>query len=342
MKKVLFGILVILITTTGCTKQSTNKQDSNSIDNSSTSDSSIKDMSIGYNKIVALSNSGELYTIGDPGLSSLGLGEDMETASKPTKVAENVEMFVDEGTAIYYINTNNALYYTGLKLQGGVEDSFIQLKTKVQSVASYYGFCVITTDLNNNSYGVVGKFTNDACALPFDKYSEFTQITTDVKQVFAFFNGNGYINNNNELFIIKDKETSYTKIMDNVKQIANVGFSIHILTEDNSLYLLDFTTPIKKIADNVVDMSDNGLYFETKDDYLYFVKQGQNNLVISNEIDGYERLNFDNVEKIFYVSYGKYVYLNKEHKIEMHTEYDKYILDNDISSMEQILKFISN
>jgi len=88
-------------------------------------------------------------------------------------------------------------------------------------------------------------------------------LATDVKQAYGTFNYNSYINLNNELFIIEEKNPIYTKIA-------------------------------------------------------------------------------DNVEKILYRDTGKYIYLNTDNKIEMYTEYDHYVLDNDISSMVKMLEFVSD
>ena len=326
MKKILFSLLLILFLVTGCGKKLDDNK--NSGDTGKKTLGEIKDISIGYDNIVALSENDELYVIGKEGLTSMGLGEDVDYASKPTRVAEDVKRFIDGG-AIYYINSKNDLYYTGLKLQGGVEQKFSLLKSNVKQVVSNNGLCVFIVDLDNNLYGVVNKFGDGSCALPYNKYSEFTQIASDVKQTFTLLYSHGYVNNNKELYFINNGEEEYRKIMDNVKEVFDVVYTLYIWTEDNILYKFNETgETIEKISENVVSVSYNDwVYYETSDGNLYYDSK---------------LITFDNVEKMLYSNNDKYIYINKDNKIEMKTEYDNYVLDNDISSLEEMLKFVGN
>ena len=347
MKKILVICIAILFifNLTGCREQTPNNQNSTNNDNpENISNGSIKDISIGSSAIYALNEKNELYVIGKGGMTGLGLGEDIEFVSTPTKVTDNVKSFLNEGSVVYYITSNNDLYYSGLRLEGGVEHSFTKIKENVKQVASYAGFCLFILDFNNNSYGASGRFSEDACALSYDKYSELTPIASNVKQVFANYTRNGYINNNNELYVISGDESEYTKLIANVKKVVNIGFEYYVLTEDNILYISDDyndENPIKKIAENVIDVADNGLYFKSSDGYLYFTDYS-NDLLVASDVEDYFRLKFDNVEKILYKYNRKYIYLNTDNKIEMYTEYDHYVLDNDISSMVKMLEFVSD
>ena len=275
-------------------------------------------MSINYDSVVALSEIGDLYVIGDSKMYSLGVGDDVDFVSEPTKVADGVKSFLDIGSVIYYLNKANELYYTGLKLEGGVEDSFVKIKSNVSSFSSFSGFCITSVDLNGDLTGIVSSFVDKDidCGLSKDKYRDFTKIASDVKQSFAFNGINGYVNNNNELFFSDGEGINYTKVMENVKNVFNHR-RIYILTLDNSIYYYDyFKNTFEKLSDGVINVYNNDEnYFEFEDGNLYYYQYNYNE---------FRRLKYENIKKNFHTSGGKYV------------------LENDISSIKQILEFVSD
>lgn len=327
MKKIL-TILIIFILCTGCQKEVINEIPKQK--------NGMKEIYINYNKIVALTDNNEIYVIGDASYG-LGVSKDVKNVVEPTKVAENVKQLkIDASTC--YIDTKNDLYYTGISLQGGLDEEFVKIKSDVNKVEVCDWSIVITLDNNNTSHAITSAFSGDwASGLIPGKYKEFSELQTDVKQAYATLFLNSYLNLNGELFMIEsatvDKTNPvYTKVADNVKKISGEW----LLTNDNILY--SYVKGLTKIADNVVDI-DNYI-FKSSDGYFYF-ESNKNELLIASDIDNYYRLKFDNVKQILYNRSGKYVYLNNENKIEMYTEYDHYIADNDISSMKKILEFVS-
>lgn len=332
-EKKIFVLVLILFFMIGCSKKEINEQNNNDFSKKQ----AIKDISIGYKTVVALSETGDLYVIGEDKMYGLGLGDDVDLVSEPTKVAEGVKSFLDEGSAIYYINNNNELYHTGLRLKGGVEDSFVKIQSNVSSFSAYSGFCITSVDLNGDLTGIVSSFVDNGtdCGLSKDKYSDFTKIASSVKQSFVIYGMNGYINNNNELFFSDDEGMNYTKVMENVKEVFNMAGTLYILTLDNYLYDYDcFENNFKKLSDGVIDVHiKDKFYFEFEDGNLYYYNYNYNE---------FQTLKYDNIKKIFYSNGNKYVYLNNDNKIELRTEYDEYVLENDVSSIKQILEFVSN
>ena len=82
-------------------------------------------------------------------------------------------------------------------------------------------------------------------------------------------------------------------------------------------------------------------YFESNDGYIYFPSSSNSSLLISKDDTDYKRLKFDNVKEILYIGNEKYIFLNTDNKIEMHTEYDSLVLDYTIDSMDEIFDFVS-
>lgn len=332
-EKKIFVLVLILFFMIGCNKKEINEQNNNDLSKKQ----AIKDISIGYKTVVALNETGDLYVIGDSELFSLGVGDEVDFVSEPTKVADGVKSFLDEGSAIYYINNDNELYHTGLKIKGGVEDSFVKIQSNISSFSVHSGLCITSVDLKGDLTGIVSSFAvkEANCGLSEDKYSDFTKIASDVKQSFVTFAMNGYINNNNELYFSDDEGMNYTKVMENVKEVFNRAGALYILTLDNSLYDYDyFENSFKKLSDGVIDVHiKDKFYFEFEDGNLYYYNYNYNE---------FQSLKYDNIKKIFYSSGDKYVYLNNDNKIELRTEYDEYVLENDVSSIKQILEFVSD
>lgn len=327
MKKVLC-LLIILLISTGCQNEVVNDVPKNK--------NAIKEINFESDNIVALTYNNEIYVIGDASYG-IGVSKDIDVVVEPTKVAENVKQFYG---STCYIDSNDDLYYTGISIQGGVDHEFVKLRSNVKSVEACSFACVIVLDDNNTSYAITNHFnTSWMCGLPREQYEEFNELATNVKQAIGLSFANSYINSNDELFMIDafsvDKNNPvYTKVADNVKKISNSW----ALTKDNVLYSY-YDGSLEKIADNVVDI--NNSIFESQDGYFYFSNY-ENDLLVASDAKGYYRLKFDNVERLLYADVGKYIYLNDENKIEMYTEYDHYVLDNDVSSMTKMLEFISN
>ena len=229
MKKIKIKLLVCValatVVVSGCSIK-TNKN--NEVDITKSKEI-VKAVNASYGDVVALTNAGNLYAIGNNSYGNFGIG-DRKELKNVEKIASNVKMFSNTA-ALYYLNNNKELYYSGLKLEGGANRKFEKIASNVKTFTTNNGFCASYIDSDDNVYvkSIVPKY----CAYQ-KEYKEFTKVAENAKFIFNDDFVSGYITKNDELYYASTTDDSFIKIMDSVKKVSTDGS--HILTNDNKLY----------------------------------------------------------------------------------------------------------
>lgn len=289
--------------------------------------SNIVQVGINDDYVMMLDNKGDLHFYGE---YTYGI----KNIEKPKVVANDVKYFVQDGRLIIVKNDNSA-YYSGLNIDGwGTASDFEKVTDNVKYIASN-SFCFFIID-NNNNYIVRGPIKNSNtmryCSLPETYDGNFSQIATNVKGItIGMFNG--YITNDNELYVSFISKPEYKKVLSNVKKVAGPL----ILTEDNILYIIDeFSEEItKKIDENVSEVYDtSGSY------YLYKKNDNKYYSIHSNNVKNIKELTFPNIKTPYYYNGKKLVYLNTNNKLVLAGEVDKYELDLSTKSIKKTYDFL--
>lgn len=299
----------------------------------------IKDISVDDHNIVALSENNELYAIGENISNEIGIGESKHTDSI-TKVASDVKEF-KFSNGIYYLDFNDNLYHAGMRIDGsGIANDFEKVNEKINKFDQFATFALITWDKDNNISIQNGNFSRNYGGFN-GLLDKSTVVTNDkVKYLFTSCFLTGYINENNELYMInKATNNKFIKVLDNVETVSSESINnlVYILTKDKVLYTINTLN-----AQNVI--------VPTPDDYK-LVKLDEN--VDSLISYGYKKdgktyvelknnLSFNETEKdikdIYYADKNKLIYLNSEDKVVM----GETVIENNISNIDDILNYVEN
>ena len=325
-KTISFLVLIIcaVFVLGGCGSTDSNNEGTN---NEKVKGSNIVQVAISNNYVAMLDNKGDLHFYGkyENGISN----------TDETKViASDVKYFVSDGRFTIVKNDDTA-YYTGLNIDGyGVVSDFEKVTDNVKLIASN-SFCFFIVD-NDNNYIVRGPLKNSNamkyCALPEGFDGDFSKIESNVKGVEVGSFDNGYITNDNELYVSLTTKKGYKKVLSNVKKIVGKL----ILTEDNSLYIIDqYSDEIaKKLDEKVSDVySTNGFY------YLYKKTDGKHYSMSSLYEGDIKELEFSNIKTPYYYDGKRLVYLNTNDKLVLAGE-DNNELDLSKDSIKKIYEFI--
>lgn len=345
--KIALALVLVVVLMTGCEK----KLITNSKKSSKTQ---IIDINIDTSGVVAQTNKNELYSVGKNGMySNLALPKDMDSTDKPIKVASNVKKFYRTSTEMVYISNDNDLYKVGLNYrQGGVYREFTKLFSNIKDCYTS-GFVLLLVNQNNSALVDFSKsWVNGTRYYGLTREYNFEEVAQNVKKVFAsqLYFYNGYVSTNNEYYIAIESDVAYQKKLDNVKDISVNGNLI--LQKDGSLYQLiisDYSNKkgsaqFVKIASGVDKIGDG--YFQGEG---YFQKENKTYMVNTNyktstESNRYVALDIDkdNISKLLYISPSKdkYIYLNKDNKLEFYSKDENYTLDYKVSNLKNILDFV--
>ena len=168
--------------------------------------SNIVQVGVDDDYVIMLDNKGNLHFYGE-------YAGGIKNIEEPKVVANDVKYFVQDGRLIIVKNDNSA-YYSGLDIDGwGSASDFEKVTDNVKYIASN-SFCFFIID-NNNNYIVRGPIKNSNamkfCSLPEIYDGNFSQIATNVKGIKSGISDNGYVTNDNELYISFMLKPGYKK-----------------------------------------------------------------------------------------------------------------------------------
>ncbi len=346
---VLVGIIVgVVLATKGNGGGSDNGGSDNNGSNggSAVGANQISSISADFTTVVALSGDGTLYGVGE--VEGLG-GNSTAKVEEPAVLAKNVSSFIDDNT-LYYLDKSGTLYRAGLNYDGGLLHTFEETYSNVVSYDTFSGFCLAVVTKSGDAYITNGKLgTKNYCGLT-ESTDGFKKVASSVKKVVTGYHFNGYINNNNELWIASSSDKEYSKKLDNVIDDGYDQFTHYFLTSDGNLYKIDASSYDTELVETGVASVGDGFIKKKDGDYYIYVDEGYYypfDLTEVTEKDGYYKVSFeDGIQEIYYVYFVnsmKIVYLNKQGKIVM-VSYNKEpkVVDNTISSIKDILDFINN
>ena len=340
-KKLIILILIILLVIISIllfilfNRKLFNKNDVNNNSNNNqgntevTKGAEVIQLSISNNYVLMLDKHGDLYLYGEYETSGIGIGP--ESYEKPTKIASNVKYFDDYGRIII-VNNEDTAYYIGADIDGwGTTDEFELVTSNIKKITST-NFCFFILDKDNN-YIVKAPLENITakswCALPKELDGNFSNITNNVKDIYSNGLGaNGYLTDNNDLYISDMHDIGYKKALSNVNKIVGD----RIITNEGNLYYLDYDNgkwEFVKIIDNIEDVyaTEFGYIYKTSDNEFFY----RNNMI---------KLEYNDIKVPYYYNDSKFVYLNNNNKIILSGEVDKYELKVSIDSMKQIYDFV--
>ena len=290
----------------------------------------IMQISITDDYILMLEKNGDLYLYGQ--YHAVGIGIGPESYEKPTKIASNVKYFDDYGRLVIVKNDDTA-YYIGTDIDGwGTVKEFELLTSNVKKITST-NFCFFILDKDNN-YIVKAPLENITakswCALPKELDGDFSNITNNVKDIYSDgLSANGYLTDNNDLYISYRYDIGYKKVLSNVNKIVGN----RIITNEGIVYYLDYVDEnggeFVKSDDNIEDV------YETEFGYIY--KTSDNEFFYRNDI---YKLEYNDIKVPYYYNDSKFVYLNNNNRIVLSGEVDTYELKVSIDSMKQIYDFV--
>jgi len=306
----------------------------------------ISKMHVSFDHIIALSTNDKLYGVG----KFYGLGEDKDEFSEPTLIANNVKDFIS-GQALYYLDNNNDLYRAGLNYNFGVIKEFEKHYENVKQFDTYMGLCLSLTTKDNKYYFTNGK-TKDFCGSK-EALKELNQYAEDVKFGFSAYHFNGYVNNDNELYISTDVNEEYKKAMDDVIDYSASLSFVRVLTANNEVYEVSVDMTTKEVTKELLGSDVKELEFDyvKKEDNKYYAYIDVDNRIVDSRLNnseitktsGYYKFNMDDIKDIYYYtpSITKMVYLNNDNKIVLGFIGKEDIkIDNKIENIKKILEFM--
>ena len=319
-------VITILLTISKTKNDSNNK--TNNLNENKTGD--IIQISIRNNYVLMLDKNSNLYFYGDKAYTK------KVVYGKIEKIASKVKYFNDDGRLII-IDNNDDAYYLGLSSDGwGVKDNFEFLTSNVKKISSS-GFCFYIID-NNNNYIVKAPINNSDsmkyCALPKNIDGNFSTIASNIKEILSDIYMNGYISNDNKLFLSIMENPGYNEIINNVKNV----YSNYIITEDNKLYVVNYNYKSEKIDINLIDEDvEEGFLCG----YNFSYRKNNNIFYLSDRNGKFNKLNNNDIKIPYYSDYGDtFIYLNKNNKIVLQNSDTKKELDVSTDSMIEIYNFL--
>ena len=313
MKKVLI-IIIILLFLVGCGKKDTAL---NEITNIQENNSNISYVYAKSDSVLMLTDDGNLYAYGDYYGSE-------KILDKPSIIASNVKKVIPTDFSINYIDNNNNLYYIGYGINGENTRSFKLLSNDILDAAIQYNFCALY--IKSDGVYRIGQYPN-YCGwnisplLKEEKYD-----LQNVKSVFMGDYYSGYINNNDELFLIKQYynniEKDYELFMSNVKKVT----LNYILTNDNSVYHYNYEYDDSKNVKKLLSSNGQNIY-----EYAY-IADGVLHGHVGDYVDAKEYI---------IGSYYVDVYINKNNKVVLSKKDNISECDLSIDSMKKIFDFLN-
>lgn len=261
--------------------------------------------------VVALSNKGNLYLVQDnDDITQEEYGEGIKSLIKePLVIAKDVKKFFDDGTI--YVDFDDNLYIVGLDyLHGGLFDEYTKIGSNIKTASTGgVGLYAVSNVGELYAYGARDYYNYDYDI--DEKIALVDTPTKDIVDVSGYLLGTCmYLTKSGELFAKGIKEDQFKKIADNILKLEGKEF-VH--GKDGKVYKIKWMTQTLE-------------EYEAKesDDYPIDVKTML-----------FER--YKDAENY-------YVYLNNNNKIVLYStneSIEKKELDNKISSMSDILEFIS-
>ncbi len=339
MKKFILVIISALLILTGCGK---NSAEGTSGSGKKVGSKAIKDMTVSRTSIVALTESGDLYAIGEVG----GLGEGVKSTDKLTLLAHDVESF---DANLYYMDNKGGVYMSGYTYEGGIHDTFKKAYDGASSFGDLLNFCIMVVDKNGDMF-IDEKMSNSYCAI--SATDGFKKVASNVKMAVINSQTNGYIGyigKDGNLYISYDNGENYQKLLDNVVSYeTNPSLSIY-LTGDGKLYKVtnkyDSTTGhyavVELIMENVRDLKND--YIATNDNKFYYYTYDNQQGYYASPLEFGE-----NVKQFLFHSYLNWgeshiaVYFDNNNKIILYKDGAvKKTLDNSYESIKEIYDFIN-
>ena len=329
-------IIFVLIVVSIANKKSTNSNNDSNHNSSQNSSETIKFIQISDEKdIYAVTSNNDLYAIGSNSYNQLS--NESNVNDKLILVQNNIKSFYATPSQTYYIDNDDNLYVRGLHFSGGAYEVFEKIAENVKDISSYFN-CTLIID-SNNQFQIRGKHSK-FCGIT-DPYEDFTTIANNVKSIISMYYISGYVSAENELFIKTNTSDSYSKVLDNVKEVSNYL----VLTNDNNVYKINYINgKLELLNSNVRDI--NKKYYITSDNSIY---NGEKNEKII-----FSDLEINDLNKLLY--YGSttnstnrctnlpeaIVYINNNNELVFHTEKENLTYKKDLAGIEKIYEHLRN
>lgn len=313
--------------------------------NQNLSSESISQIEITSSYVIALTNSGKLYAIGD-NINYLPTEE--SSLKETTLLAENVKSFSNNGK--FYISNNDELYISGINYsKGGVYKQYKKVASNIKKVTGMeLGYIALSND------GTLYAFGSEEYNGFGQEYDELTLINSisNVKDVSLTLTETFYLTNDNELYAkFKYSENdTFEKILDNVESCDRNT----ITTKDGKIYdigVFDYSTG--EFVVNLIEGA-NGVIFTPYSSY--YIKD---NVILDSFYSKY--YDPQDVKTMFYMysddivqdnkTIIKFIYLDNNNKLKLHyiefklrnyaTKLDEKIetLNYDVKNLAAILDF---
>ncbi len=276
---------------------------------------------------------------------------------------EELPFKAKESNDIYYLSTDGNVYlnYEEVQYMSPVKfnEKYVKLYSGIKEMSASKLNCAVFLDKNNDAlaYNLITYNSNvDYCA--FNASYDFDAIMNNVKHVVAGDNLNGYVDNNDNLYIKLTTQSEYKELLENVKDVSNFPY---VLTNDGDLYLINVSKEIhpteeltfKKIDTNVKEFKNCSLFGDY--DIAYVV---ENKLFIPEIYIG-ELLTHDNgdnylsvasaneVKEIIYYNgqfnNKKFVYADYKDKLHLYDSSKEIATYNyDLEGLEKVIEFANN
>ena len=305
--------------------------------------------------VVALTNSGDLYGIGDFDVI------DEKDKDKVNLLATNVKDFGGE-SSIYYIDNSNTLYRSGLNYEeGGSLDKFTKTFENVKSVDTSMKLCAGITTNNNEMYLHQGiNVANSYCGATNNQGVGYKKVADNAQTAIAAYYYNGYLDKNNNLYVSVDDGDTHTKLLENIIDYEERIFGDYYLTEDGKLYFVYgiWVDNQKKIDYQEIEAEVESIelkeVIKKKDQKFYYIFYSQYDMLTTGMQDEIKLNIDDKAESIVYLKGGhdngkayirKIIYINSEGKYVLYVSNEENFiykkLDNNIDSIAEIYSFIN-
>ena len=295
---------------------------------------SLKSIEIYSQGIIGLTNDNALYAIGKFGafknIKVLGDGD------KIVKISDNViDYSTAYGLAVYYVDKDNDLYRAGGDFKGGELESFEKAYDDIDSYMVYKNFCLSVVNKKGEMY-IHNGIVKGHCGFSYQESTNgFKKVADNVKKPIVGNKYNGYIDQNNDLYVSIDGGNTYKKIIDDVIDYNDNLF----LTRDGKLYSVKDDNA-NLLFDNVEKITSSGRFYKIKGGNFYGFSK------YDTDSDYLEFSSDDIVDVLYsdndYFSLGKAVVINNDGDFVLYNNGTIYkTLKNTYESMKDILNFIS-
>ncbi len=309
----------------------------------------------------------------DQGYFSCGIGQKNfnkrdDLPFTPVVVQNGFYLMDNNEVYLYPKDFNTSIYTT-------TDKDYVQLASSIKQMStSGYG-CGLFLDVDNNvyAYNMIAK-KETSCG--FNRKLNFEKMNIKAKYVISIDDFNGYVDENNTFYGKTEKQDTYIKIMDDVKEVS---YFPYILTSDHILYGLfgindilnglagdiKVNTKISEKVDRFIDSNSKSGAFYEKENKVYYLSDASISIAeldkskyLTREDYNTYYLNFveakDIKEILFYYfgpnfgdesnkQIGKFVYLDNQNKLHLYREgKEQEVVDYNLDGLLKVYNFVNN